>query len=290
MATTRRRLLEAGLTVGVASATGCLERLPFLNDHPDYARWLYPPGTVEQLDTFITTANSPATLIEFAPVLDRSFRNSLYVGAVDRLGFEWATVHRFLTVQLVNEVVVGSFDADEASTRLRNASFSHGGSIGPFDQYRRDDRLAAVREGELVTTRSPDRDRALRALIEARTGNGDRYVATDDGFQSLVEAVGTGARLDLQTFPRTAEDRPRQGVFAGAVGAGGATELGETDSTVREAVLFARDAAVDTEAVRQWYRNSQGEGETFENVTDVSVSRQGRAVVVSGSIPTADLV
>lgn len=116
----------------------------------------------------------------------------------------------------------------------------------------------------------------LEAILDARAGSIPRYAEANEDAAALFDALGTAHALAGRTHELGTS-------LDGAVAEGNALHLGESESTVRAATVFAEGEA-DADAVSAWADDSSG----FYGA-DVETTTVGRTVVVKATVPTSDV-
>lgn len=128
----------------------------------------------------------------------------------------------------------------------------------------------------------------VAALLDARAGAIERYADASAAFATLAAKLGPGDDVSGFTHAPRAEAAPARGVFENAVAKGHRYVFGRPTSRSRYVFVFASAADVDLAAVRAWIDANDDPGDRlFGAYEDVAVSRDGRAAVLDGTVPTA---
>jgi hypothetical protein len=138
----------------------------------------------------------------------------------------------------------------------------------------------------VIASNDPTAD--LEALIDTKNGEADRYVDVNEDMNVLVDELGTGTFVFGSTNDPIEETDVTFGRFEGLV-AEGYTDTVEGDSTDTELVyVFDTPDDVDMGAIEDWYAGNDTSA-AFDNYGDLSSSRDGRIVTITGTADTGDL-
>lgn len=186
--------------------------------------------------------------------------------------------------QLFGRVVVleASFDRDAVESQLSNRVPGSGSHRG-FSIFGTDAPPAfAVGDEAILLARAAgsgddaDKRPLLSTVIDARTGNADRYPDTNGDCATLLSALGPGHVI----YGRTHE--PGRS-FEGALAEGGATLLSPDQTRVRFATVFESGTA-NPDAVGAWVSGSP----SFHGASP-SVRQNGRTILAAATLPTGEV-
>ncbi len=306
---TRRDLLLAGGGTAAAGAlAGCLGILGGDGggdggdgggvDPPEYANWFYDPAAIEGQNRYAFTRFELGTLRSNREALGEDVVDTLsdiLAGPVTDVGADAAAVDRavFLSDSVdapAPSIHAGSVDADAVATTLEDRGFSQATEHRGYRIYVGPDGGVGFGLGSAGVLRTPGTGEEavqsiLEAMVDARTGNGDRYVDANEGLRHLTASVGerlyvTGDPHERYVETSTDASDPR---FAGEVANGRRVALDGEDAAVAYLVVFDGTDSVDVGAVEEWAQAAQEDG-LFARASDVSTSRDGRVVTVSGTV------
>ncbi|MFC7196280.1 hypothetical protein ACFQL4_19345 [Halosimplex aquaticum] len=126
------------------------------------------------------------------------FDRSYPLAAIDTIG-DATVIHRFARTA---SVIEAKFDRTPVEDNLRSLGFTAGEARHGFRIFSAEDpRAAAVRDNMLVTvgdvssTDTTDKTPVVEAIVDARTGNGERYVDAVADCDRLVETLGSAHLL-----------------------------------------------------------------------------------------------
>lgn len=276
--------LAAGAAVGLSGCAGMLGE----SGGPGYTAWLYAPGTFESRDHYTFTYLDPSTFSDNEEELGDTYtllKNSEQA-ALEPAGVTFENLDGLLSVDPAT-VYVGSFDADSVTGSLEDSGFSrrteheghaiYAASDGSGPAFGvSDDTVVAATDGangeDVVTT-----------VLDAESGNGDRYVDENEDLKALTDELGEPTYVNGRTRTKVVSTDVESGEFAGEVanGAGFSVDGDTTDVTV--ALVFDSPEDVSTDEVEQWT-----ETDTFDTVEDAEVSSSGRVATVTGTATTSE--
>ncbi len=190
-------------------------------------------------------------------------------------------------------VILGSFSratVDEAFTDSISGSDSSVSteSSGEYTLYYGSelDGTVALADGVILSGSSAEMDSTVnvKSLINTKAGETDRYVTQNEDMATITNELGGGTFLGGTTSERVTETNIESGLFEGQVGYGYADTVRGKAMETSEIFLFDEPASVDMETVEA-YRNI----DLFEDFTRLSASQDGRVVLVTGEVATADI-
>jgi hypothetical protein len=216
-------------------------------------RWMPDPALLDQ------TGESGYAFLGMAPRALGQFEGALGEGALGQFGErypipgvgtlgEQRALFRFARSA---SVLVGDFDRTAVEDGLRQHGFEAGEAARGFRFFSPPDpRAAAVRDGMLVTVGAvssedtTDKTPVVEAIVDARTGNADRYVDAAPDCRRLLDAVGSAHVLEGRTHGTGK-------TFEQGLGEGMGYHVAEEETRVRAAALFT-DGETDRPALADW--------------------------------------
>ncbi|WP_135365365.1 M14 family metallopeptidase [Halosimplex halophilum] len=247
-------------------------------------RWMPDPSLLDQTGEsgYAFLGMAPRALGEFEGALGsgalQQFQGRYPIPGVGRFGDQRA-LFRFARSA---SVLLGEFDRTAVEDGLREYGFEAGEAYRGFRLFSpADPRAAAVRDGMLVTVGTVssedtvDKRPVVEAIVDARTGNADRYVDAVPECRRLLDSVGSAHVLQGRTHA-TGE------TFEGGVGEGMGYHVAEDRTRVRAAALFEGEA--DRPAMAEWAGNS----EAFLG-GDPTLRADGQAVTATATVPSGDV-
>lgn len=276
-----------GLTVALASAPGCLNRLtggsgssgPVPND--DYSEWLPAPDVVPRGE-YAFFSMAPRRIREIADEAGleevRELERARSIPGIDSV----SQIRAMHLAGAQRPIVEGDFEADPVVDALVDAGFSDVGTYRGRQVFTtRGQRAAAVADGELVVA-SPfsseddaDKRAVVETLLDVNAGEAARYVDAVSDCERLVEGIGDCHLL---------KGRTHDGEYSvdGAVGDGIGVDMSADESEIRASVVFA-DGAVEPAAVTDWTERSPA----FRDV-EFDASTDGRVVTATATTRPTD--
>jgi hypothetical protein len=307
----RRALLKAGATAAAVVLAGC----PATTDESSAAaQWQYDPEARYGIETVAAGSADLQAVLEaplaedFADELSQldDDAESIEFESVETVSFTGFTApERALGLSIV---AIGEFDPDAVGNELTEEGYEPADSEYDVDRYEHARIAVAVREealvyGQLVDTAS-GMDRLsygefemdpARAALAAESGDAERFGDREDAATVRSELDGDvraafelGAEFRRDLSENLGGDRESLARIVESVQAFGfdATFEGETTALTYAAVADSEE--LDLETVRSFLDEvEETEGSSIE---DVSVSRDGRAVVASAEADTETLV
>jgi hypothetical protein len=241
-----------------------------------YGAWLLPPEEGES-DRYIFRSSRPQRL--------RSLESSL--GDVDleqfsgtvAPGVPWTDVAAFHRVPGA-VVLTGDLSVGEWQSSLTDREFAESETYRGFSLYTRDGGGAVgFGDGTVVVNQSSASGLAtVRTVIDANNGEVATGPEADEAVGAVVAALGNG---ELVSGGRVGGGSP----FERASVAGQRFAVGEDETEYRAAVVFENEGAVDADRLGELV----GASELFAGPDAVTVERQGRTAVATGTLATGDV-
>jgi len=142
-----------------------------------------------------------------------------------------------------------------------------------------------------VGSDTPSNDSAdiAEAIVDAETGNADRYADDNEDMSTLVGELGGATFVNGNTMEEPEDADPANGTFDAMVAEGQRAQVNGQRSDVKYAVVYESSDDVDTGDLEEWVDENDGSDEQFDDVDDISYNQNGRAGVITGKIDTDDL-
>ncbi|WP_459194370.1 hypothetical protein [Halosimplex sp. J119] len=247
----------------------------------ELTKWMPSPSVIDQ-SGYAFMSMAPQALTEFGDALGSgaltTFEQSYPIAAIDTVG-DATAFHRFARSA---SVIEADFDRTPVEEDLRSLGFSTGPARHGFRIFTADDtRAAAVRDNMLVTVGSfssrdtSDKKPVVEAIVDARTGNGERYVDAVTDCDRLVDTLGNAHVVQGRTHEAGE-------TFEGAVGEGMGYHVGSEQTRVHAGVVFTENANRD--AVADW----AGDSEAFLGGSP-TVRTDGRVVTATALVASGDV-
>ncbi|ELZ27661.1 hypothetical protein C475_07065 [Halosimplex carlsbadense 2-9-1] len=248
-------------------------------------RWMPDPALLDQTGDsgYAFLGVAPRALGEFEGALGEGalgqFQGQYPIPGVGTFG-EQRALFRFARSA---SVLLGDFDRTAVEDGLRQYGFEAGDAYRGFRFFSPPDaRAAAVRDGMLVTVGAvssgdtTDKRPAVEAIVDARTGNADRYVDAVPDSRRLLDAIGSAHVLEGRTHG-TGE------TFEQGLGEGTGYHVAEGETRVRAAALFT-EGATNRSGMADWVDGADAflGGEPTLRTDD-------RAVIATATVPTGDV-
>jgi len=314
---TRRSVLKTGAAVGGLAVTGSLAGCSDLlgGGGPGYTNWLYAPGAPgdggngnESQDgnggaeenhyffTFINDSKVRANEDNF----DEDYNESDQIGGypLEQMGIDdYDDIDSRVTIGIGGTTVVeGSFSQDDVVGQLESNEFEADGEYSGYAIYTGSSgfggsQAIAIDGGTAVSaqgsgfSQAPEPRASIEAVIDADQGEEDRYVDVNEDMEVLTDELGNGVVILGSTQAEAEESNVANGTFAGQVAGGQVAEINGDTTTQTYVLVFADSDDVDTGQVEEWTTTAN---QTFQMVSDVSVSASGRVVTVTGEGETVD--
>lgn len=258
---------------------------PTQDDGP-YRQWLYAPSSVSSREHYSFTSRKPAEIAAHESALsDETY--STHETAREEwqpLGLAFDDVDRLLSY-FTTTVVIADIDVGTTAETLTDSGFEESGSHLDYDLYAADDRVAAVTEGSVVfakPTLEVDSETLAIAAIDARTGNGERYVQTNDAMMKLMRHSKDGTLVYGSTSGlQTDQDQ----VGEQLIHVGQAMRFRMDGDVTHMRQLFVFPDSADTAMMKDRVENA----EWYDRVRDVEYGTDGVVGTISGTIPTEKL-
>ena len=292
---TRRSLLGRCLiAAGVAASAGCSTLLGSDGGNTDvFTQWLPVPSALGDGDHYQFDYYDLATLSAQREHLGGD--PTVFERTWQPVGLSWDDATAVVVVDGV-AVVTAEFDRDAVVSDLREAGYDHTDEFKRTARYRNSETgtVFAVTDDTLLVasmdrygTASTDPSSRIEAVVEAQTGDADRYVETNADMQALVEALGTGTLVSARTLDESDVATARSGRFENLVAEGSRSVVDGESVEETWVYLYDRPRDVDMATLESYVRaNDDGSDAVdarFAAVEDISYTREGRKGIITGT-------
>ncbi len=294
----RRSLATAGAGALVGAA-GCSSIPNPLGGNTPYANWLPVPDDVGDSDHYNFTylnlndiesnedeldgdSIDPASYEEFWAPLDIDWEDA---SGLTILGFGGL-------FGVGGLVVEADFSRDDAISGLEDEDFDEDSEYEGYALMldSAETQVYAIGDGAVVLTSSDGGDTdTAEALIDAKTGNADRYGDDSDDMSTLIDALGGGTFVNGNTMDEPEDPDPAGGTFDAMVAEGQQVTINGQTADVNYVVVYESSDDVDTDDLEEWVTENDGNDEQFDDVDDISYNENGRTGIVTGTLDTDEL-
>lgn len=289
-------------TGAVASTAGCLRKLPFVGGF-GYEQWLPAPGELEdEPDDYGFYYAQPKAILSKEDDLDEDFVDNIESEGTfhDATGIDADEVEHSLGFYRYS-VNVASFNTDDVVEELEDKDFDEDTDHGGFTIYLNEEdgsqyrgSAMGIKGNTIVSTRANPDDAVdrLEDVIDAKTGDVDRYVDENDGMGALVGKLGTHHIVSGDAFDEIDGDQanPEAGLFDELVADGSTLQVKGENSTLRRVFTFPDNDAASDADVDDWVDELEdGSSIWSEAEGDISVNVKGESVVVSAEVESDEL-
>jgi hypothetical protein len=310
MPQTRREYLRAGSaavgTGALLGLSGCLDAVPFVGGGASYRQWMHEPGEMrEDGDDYFFTMQKPSQLANNQDSFDGDYYDDNIESDYTPVDVDFEDVTREISFSNVS-VLVGSFDTSDVADALEdedNGEYEEDSTYNGWTLYLQADGSSltdgyALKDGGFLGsptvvnasgTAEVDADEALELVADTKSGSGSRYVNAEDDANLLTNRLGDATYVYGSLSEETDTDDPENGQFENSTGFGLRQQVNGGTTNVKYLVLYDSQGDVDTGDLEDWVDANEDDGDTFDDIDDVSVNQNGRVGVVSGSLPTDDI-
>jgi len=298
---TRRAILRRSVAASIPAVTtaGCSGLLGSDSGDTDvFTRWLPAPAAVENADHYQFDYYDLSTLAAQRDALGGE--PTVFEQTWRPVDLAWDDATAVVTVDAV-DVVTAEFDRDGAVSDLRDAGYDRAGEYKGYARYRNPEtgRVFALTDGTMLVSAvdryAPDAvepSARIETVVDAASGDVDRYDAASDDMGTLVEALGAATLVSGRTMDEPDAATARSGRFENLVAEGARSVV--DGETVAETWVYVYDRPrdVDTAALEAYVEandnRSGGVDARFAGVADVSYRTEGRKGIISGSRDAAE--
>lgn len=274
--TTKRRFLRSSGVVGLFGLAGCLDGTKSSDQgEGSYESWLIHADNITNAGHILLTSvdfDAIRSHTEHLESIDTSqFESAQGIMPLEEVEFQ----HSFGSLI----VTTGSFDAEPINDQL-SERYSTSERYQGYTVYGGDDAggALAVKEGHFLKSipyEGADVLQNLRNLIDTGEENIERGDDVSDSLATLTEYLGNGAAVRIDT---------EAGAMEASKVTGSEVILGDNDTELKAVAVFA-----DSPAEEMAVQNQLEERSFLSDATDVSTTTEGEAVIVEGTVATAQL-
>lgn len=307
---TRRAMLRRSLATAGAGAlvgaAGCSSIPNPLGGGTPYANWLPVPDDIGESDHYNFTYLSlddiesnedelneesidPSTYEDFWEPLDINWEDAsglTILGFGGMFGFGGFIVEaEFNREEIISDLEDEDFDEDsehEGYTLMLNDSESQVYAVG-------DNAVVLTSARDTDGERSSGETGTAEAIIDAKTGQEDRYGDDSDDMSTLIGELGGGTLVTGNTMEEPDDAEPANGSFDAMVARGQQAKINGESTDMKYVVVYESSDDVDTDDLEEWVDENDGSDEQFDDVDDVSYNSNGRKGIITGTIDTDDL-
>jgi len=286
-----RRSAAVGAVVGTA---GCSSLFGATGGNTDiFTQWLPAPAAIDTTDHYWFNYYDLETLA--AQRENLGGEPTVFERTWQPVGLDWDDATAVVTVAGV-DVVTADVTTSDAVSDLEDAGYDSAGEYKGYAVYRNRDTgtVFAVTDGTLLVsavdqyaTGSADPSGHIEAVVEARTGDVDRYAETSEDMSELVSELGAATLVTGTTMDPPDGVEAKSGRFDNLVAEGRQSAVDGETVEEQWVYLYERPRDVDVAALKAYVRaNDNGSsrvGARFETVTDISYSAEGRAGIITGT-------
>jgi hypothetical protein len=273
---TRRRLLRSSGVVGLFGLAGCLGGTQSADTvEGSYEPWLIHADNIASAEHILLTSVDFDAVRSHSEHLERidtsQFETADGIMPIKEVAFQ----HSFGSLI----VTTGTFEADPINDRL-SERYSTSERYQGYTVYGGNDAggALAVKEGHFLKSipyEGADVMQNLKNLIDTGEGNIERGDEVSDSLATLTSHLGDEAAVRIDTEAGAVEDSKVTGAEV---------TLGEEDTELKAVAVFG-----DSPAEEAVVRSRVEERSFLSDAADVSTTTEDEAVIVEGTVATAQL-
>lgn len=254
-----------------------------------YADWLPAPADID--DTSDHYPFFSGNIAAFEANEDRIDENSYDPSGLEDtwspLEFRAEDTSRLIGIDS-SVVVEAAFDADEAISTLEAESFEadseYNGHTLMAEEF--GNRVFAVGDGTLLITAGTD---TAETILDAKSGDGERYDEASDDMSTLVGELGGGATVRGRTMGPPDRPDPEFGQFENMVARGRKLQIDGDRSFQTWVIVYGSSEDVATDDLETWVDTNGASNEQFGGVEDINYTSEGRVAIITGRTATSDV-
>lgn len=291
---TRRAVLARSVAAAAAVAsTGCSTPFGSGGNTDVFTKWLPAPSALRNGDHYRFDYYDLATLAAQREHLGGE--PTVFERTWDPVELAWDDATAVVTVGSV-DVVTAEFDRDAAVSDLRAAGYDRAGEYRGYARYRNEETgtVFALTDGTLLVSTidrygaaSTDPTERIEAVVDAATGDADRYTGVDEDMGTLVEALGTGTLVGGRTMAEPDAAAARSGRFENLVAEGARSVVDGATVEEKWVYVYDRPRDVDTATLEAYVaandNSSEGVDARFAGVEDIDYATEGRKGIITGT-------
>jgi hypothetical protein len=287
----RRETLRLGAAAAglgaVGSLSGCSQiksAVPFIGG-ASYKQWLPAPDALGDSDHYYFSYTNYKQIRNNEDNFDEDvYEDYENEAETDLLGVDIEDIDETISLGFGSAaVIVGSFDKEDVTDELEDNDFEDEDEQGNYTIYEAENGNGAVAVKGGTVVYGDDSD-AVETILDTKNGDEDRYVGENDEFKELVNKIGSGTEVSGRTQEEVDETDEDYGEFEGAVASGRTDTVSGETTKVKHVTLF--DDADDIP--QDEYEDYIDDSDYWDELDNVSVSKNGRAMVVTGQLDTDD--
>jgi len=281
-------------TGAVVASAGCSSLLGSESgDTEVFTQWLPAPAALNNTDHYRFDYYDLATLAANRDSLGGE--PTVFEQAWQPVGLGWADATAVVTVDSV-DVVTGEFDREAAVSDLREADYDRAGEYKGYARYRNPEtgRVFAITDGTMLVSgvdrHAPDAvdpSARIQTVVDARTGDVDRYTEASEDMGTLVEELGAGTLVGGTTMEDPDAAAARSGRFENLVAEGARSVVDGGTVEEKWVYLYDRPRDVDTATLEAYVEanddNAGGVDAQFAAVEGISYTQDGRKGIITGT-------
>ncbi|WP_136716117.1 hypothetical protein [Halorientalis salina] len=285
----RRQTLRLGAAAAglgaVGSLSGCSQiksAVPFIGG-ASYKQWLPAPDELGDSDHYYFSYTNYKQIRNNEDNFDEeAFENYEAEAETDLLDLDIDDIDEVVSLGFGSaSVLIGSFNKEDVTDELEDNDFDDEDDQGNFTIYEPENGSGAVAVKGGTAVYADDSD-AVETIIDTKNGDEDRYVGENEEFKELVNKIGNGTRVSGRTQEEVDETDEDYGQFEGAVASGGTDTVNGETTKIKSVTLFDDADDVPQDEFEDYIDDS----DYWDELDNVSVSKNGRAVVVTGQMDT----
>jgi hypothetical protein len=299
----RRGLLKtSGAAVGasmIASLAGCVGEVPRAGagsgGSQSFSNWLCEPGTIVDTNHYSSIMMNMGNVRSNEDNVSEDLYEN-FEAFEDYLSFTGIDFDEMSTTLVYNSiyVVTGSYTTEDVIEELEDNDYDDETDHEGFTIYLSSDGSTAVGVSEqalVARIQGYDSDSvdAVETIIDTKIGEEDRYVAESEDFETLMRTLDPGAYLTGRTYEEQSNTDTAVGTFEHAVAGGRRWRINGETSNLKTAIVFEEADDIDLDDINDWIDDTGGSDQTFDDVDDTDVKKQGRTAVITGTVDTDDV-
>ncbi|WP_262179064.1 hypothetical protein [Haloarcula laminariae] len=293
---TRRAMLRRSVAAAGAAAAsaGCSALLGSDGGDTDvFTKWLPAPSAVDEVAHYSFDYYDLGALA--AQLENLGGEPTVFERTWEPVDMRWDEATAVVTAGPV-DVVTAEFDRDAAVSDLQGAGYDRAGEYKGYARYRNADagRVVAVTDGTLLVsavdrygTESVDPTSRIEAVVDAATGDVDRYAEANEDMATLVAELGAATLVGGRTMDEPESAAARSGRFENLVAEGARSVVDGATVEEKWVYLYDRPRDVDTAALEAYVEandnSSEGVGARFAAVEGVDYAKEGRKGIITGT-------
>lgn len=300
----RRSIATAG-AAGLVSTAGCSSIPNPFGGSPPYASWLAAPDDIGDTDHYLFWYLNMNQIESNEDQLSSdSFDPNSFEEFWSPLSFNWEDVSNFVTFGGLfgfggGVAIEADYNRGDAISALEGEGFEEDSEYNGYALMVGGGGVYAVDGSAVVITSAGgssgsgtpsggSTDRA-EAIIDAKSGDADRYGDVNDDMSTLTGALGGGTVVNGSTMDSPEEPSVEDGQFENMVAEGQRLKINGDTADAKYVVVYDSSDDVDTADLEEWVGANNGDGGQFGDLNDPSYNSNGRKGVITGTVDTDDI-